>query len=257
MTLFDPTGGTGISYGQSVTHENFTDCFKQLPFALDGNAGGTYAPSVAITIGGSGLHLTTPGIFDTWTGNFVNIAALQCTSSTLHDVAVDGAADFTGTLDLHTDATFRNKNAVFKDGGGATIGTIGAGAGLVWTILAGFTGEVDFQAEVVLSGAGRIRQKVVYGPDTNHTYSEGDATRIVINTLTSSHDYTLNDAANVGAEITFLNWDATYDVIVKDSGGAARGKVPKSTVLGVPGSARFMWYFNGAATSWWPESQHT
>lgn len=57
MTFTAPKPG-GHSTGERLTATQFNVVNTALPDAIDGGAGGTYAPSAAIVIGGSGLETT-------------------------------------------------------------------------------------------------------------------------------------------------------------------------------------------------------
>lgn len=57
MTLTNPKP-LGWAYGERLTSAQMNSIGSQLPYAVDGNAGGTYAPSAPIIIGGSGVTLT-------------------------------------------------------------------------------------------------------------------------------------------------------------------------------------------------------
>ncbi len=56
MTLTNPKPG-GHSIGEKLTSPNVDSAFSQLPYAIDGNAGGTYAPTDPIIIGGDGIRV--------------------------------------------------------------------------------------------------------------------------------------------------------------------------------------------------------
>ncbi len=57
MTLTNPKGA-GWGSGEVLTSTQMNSFGTQLPYAIDGNAGGTYAPSDPIIIGGDGLSVT-------------------------------------------------------------------------------------------------------------------------------------------------------------------------------------------------------
>lgn len=60
MTLTNPKP-LGFAYGEILTSAHVNSAFAQLPYALDGNAGGTYAPSAPLIINGSGLQVGGSG----------------------------------------------------------------------------------------------------------------------------------------------------------------------------------------------------
>lgn len=57
MTLTDPTGGAGYAYGAKLPSTHMTSVTSQLPYAIDGNAGGVYNPSADIQIGTNTIKL--------------------------------------------------------------------------------------------------------------------------------------------------------------------------------------------------------
>ncbi len=57
MTLTNPKP-LGWAYGEILTSAQMNSVGSQIPYAIDGNAGGTYAPSDPIIIGGDGLSVT-------------------------------------------------------------------------------------------------------------------------------------------------------------------------------------------------------
>lgn len=56
MTLTNPKP-LGWAYGEILTSAQANSIGTQLPYALDGNGGGTYEPSAPIIVGGSGLQI--------------------------------------------------------------------------------------------------------------------------------------------------------------------------------------------------------
>lgn len=104
---------------------------SQIPYALDGHAGGTYAPSGAIVINGAGL--TVGG-----TSFLVSSPFFTVTSATANfngDVGVLGGLGVSGTLELSSAATFHDAVTVegaFLADSGATFevdcGALFAGA---------------------------------------------------------------------------------------------------------------------------------
>jgi len=75
MTLADPTGGLGYSFGQKLPHTHMTTISAQQPNAIDGVNGGTYTcANMLTTTFSKGLDVTvnttTPGM---GTGLFLNV----------------------------------------------------------------------------------------------------------------------------------------------------------------------------------------
>jgi hypothetical protein len=53
MTLIDPTGGVGYSFGQKLPSTHMTTIATQQPNAIDGVNGGTYAPAAPVILNGA------------------------------------------------------------------------------------------------------------------------------------------------------------------------------------------------------------
>jgi hypothetical protein len=161
-------------------------------------------------------------------------------------VTFEDTAAFSGNVDHSGDDTWHNRNTIFKDAGGATIGTIGAGAGLIWTLLAGFSNEI------VLTGAGRIRQNVAIAPDADHTYSEGDATVIVWGSgIAATRTIKFNNAASVGAKIRLVNYSAHAMTLQNQAGGSLILAPTLPAVASFrPGVMDLIWVNNGTYTGW-------
>lgn len=85
------------STGETLTSAQMNAIDVQLPYALDGNAGGTYAPSGQIIIGGSGFACTGASSFS------------NCTAFTLAgNMTISGSRTITAT---NTAATFSSCTA--------------------------------------------------------------------------------------------------------------------------------------------------
>jgi hypothetical protein len=115
-----------------------------------------------------------------------------------------------------------------------------------------FCGGAAFSGEIALSGAGRIRQHVIYAPDADHTYSEGDGTVIVVEGfVTATRIYKINDAANEGAELELYNWTSNVMTLQNQSGGALH-TLAVINGSGIPGYVKLSWHNNGTTTAWHP-----
>lgn len=142
MTL-TRANGSDWAFNDELTFAQINHIDSQLPFAIDGNAGGTYAPSGLISIGGSGLRVTT---------------ALSVTG--------------VGSVNLYS-------GAIVVDATSLTVGNVSVDFGALSTVLFenGFTsaGTVDFQ-----SGLGVSAGDVVVNPGNviitagNLTVAAGD-----------------------------------------------------------------------------------
>lgn len=220
----------------TVSPAEFEAIDDHLSKALDGDAGGSYAPSAPLIIGGSGIELTSASTFTDWTGNFVDTAALQATSSTLHDAAFDGTVDFsTGVTSFHNgfealnDTTWHNKQAIFRDGGGTIVAEIGS-SGLTIGVASDFTAQMVVSAELALLGAGRIRERVTQAADANTTYDITTTDVLVINgsgAITSSHIYTIDSTgASIGSRIEIRNYDLSHTHVIKNIAGSIIATVP-------------------------------
>jgi hypothetical protein len=165
---------------------------------------------------------------------------------------IGGAATFETTSRFVGGATFQTTShfvgvATFDQPAAFNLGLSAFGP----TALHGTTAlsaAVTVSAEIILSTLGRIRQKVVYGPDLDHTYNEGDATRVVANALTAARNYTVNDAAADGAEFEFINW-SSFTITVKNSSATPIATVAALSA-GFPGRIKLMWHFDGGSTQW-------
>lgn len=75
--LTDPTGGAGYSFGAVLPSAHMTSITGQLPYAIDGNGGGSYSPTGAINISdasGGGLgNVDVMGAFEITTSGFLHL----------------------------------------------------------------------------------------------------------------------------------------------------------------------------------------
>lgn len=228
MTLVrSKPSGFGVHDKLTSVEQELID--SQLPYALDGNAGGTYAPSSVITIAGSGADFTTTltvsGTLEvTGTTNLdgpttstVSItidggssALLELTSgATLQGdagsiLAWAGTSTFTGTVAMNGIATF-NATPVFASGLTVSSGT----ANLNTTTQIG--GFFNCSAVMVLQGGARVRERRVSGMNADTSYAVADATVVDVPTLSANRTYAISSTGAVdGDTITFtMASDAT------------------------------------------------
>ena len=90
-------------FNEKLTSAQINAIDSQLPYAIDGNAGGLYAPSSVISIGGSGIQITGPAEFQ---GNVV-IDNLGSTNSLSvgGNIGVGGVFNSTGSANFSGTAT--------------------------------------------------------------------------------------------------------------------------------------------------------
>lgn len=74
MTLTNPKP-LGWSNGEVFSSTQASAIGNQLPYAVDGNAGGTYAPTDPIILGGDGLTVTGPLVISGTCARIENLAA--------------------------------------------------------------------------------------------------------------------------------------------------------------------------------------
>jgi hypothetical protein len=170
--------------------------------------------------------------------------------------AFAGVVVFAGAMSVNGVATF-GPAASFTNGftshGGAVFAT--GGNVLIQDGLS-VTGTTALNAttaakEIVLQGQGRIRQRVVYAPDANHTYDAIDFTLLVFGGSLGAHTYKLNDAAAEGAELRLVNYSTNAQTIQNSAGGTPywAPQVPAASGI-TPGILDVVWLNNGTYTGW-------
>lgn len=102
MTLSDPTSGSGWSFGEVLASADLNTIALQQPDALDGAAGGSYTPSSAITVNGSGMviggsGLSLNGVLDLSVGSDISDTNNQTIDPA--DGTIQRFADTTGARD--------------------------------------------------------------------------------------------------------------------------------------------------------------
>lgn len=214
--------------------------------AINGDDGGTWAPSAAIIIGGSGLQVTgdfaSSGAFEhsgagtaSFQGALVEILSadfqIGC-PATFGDAAV-----FDGTVTCNTTFT-ANANVNLGNGAGDLVtvaGTLDVNTALnvdgtsafqaavifntgsdptfvaptVFTGAMDINGDVDISNPVTLSGDGHIRERIVNGSDANTTYNVSTVDRVVMtgSVLSANRVWTAgNTGAGEGSVLRFSRY---------------------------------------------------
>jgi hypothetical protein len=237
---------------------------------LDGENGGAWNPDAFITIGGAGLKLTTVLRFDSGasageisfqgsaTSFIVNTADASFSCKAFFNAS--DAARFNGTV-LFTDIATFQVAPIFQAGGNLHGGFINDTPGLLvspsGTIIGTGSGTFDLQApatvsaEMVLSGAGRIRKRLTYAPNSNVNFDVTTTDVLVLQLGLSGppNIYTLQNAgASEGSIIEVWNYSGAAHII-HDSGGAGLATMATAS-SGEPGRAKFCWLNDGITTKW-------
>lgn len=97
MTATDPTSGVGYSFGEVLPSAHMTTIATQLPDLIDGDGGGSYAPSAVINIAGAGLNNVTLASGATLSGGAATISSDVTQSG---DVTLSGDTTMTGAMTL-------------------------------------------------------------------------------------------------------------------------------------------------------------
>jgi len=261
--------------GTEVTNVEYDDLDGKTFAAVNGDAGGTWAPAAAIIIGGSGVEFTG-------NVNFSGAAALQGDADLNGDFQVN---DGGGDLLVFSDVTFGdNPGSTITIGNGANLTSINVTAasqirlangatittdGVGGTLTMGVGSTTTLTSTLILngptqtlgtvltsSGEGRLSKRVVLdadigggvpGHDANNIYSTGagggavgvgDVILIENGQLSVGHAYTLAVAgASKGDIIEFANNDVNWPVSIDAT-------VSLQYAAGFHTSARFV--FNGA-----------
>lgn len=149
--------------------------------AVDGYAGGTYAPSSAIVIGGSGLSVTGAAAFS---GSFAGASAAFSGTVDVSVLQVSGLSAFSSVASFHA---------------GISVDTIASA----------------FASAIVFSSTGRVLNRITTGSNADSTYTINDTSTIYIpSTLTANRIYTIGETgASNGDELTiFMDSACTFNV---------------------------------------------
>lgn len=214
------------------------------------------AHNVTLRVAESGYTVQRASSFTLGTANGTAILIPDRTSLNWTVLAMcdpSSPVTFGSTTSHNDDSTWLNRNAIFKDAGGTTVGFMGTGFGFAWTLPAAFSGTLGLSGIVTLSGAGRIRKRVVYATDANATYDVATADVVVCKsgTVTATRVLTLADGAE-GETIELHNYTG-FAQTIHNSGGASLLCGPASVpafASPIPGIVRLTWLTNGAYTGW-------
>lgn len=261
---FDRVRAPGAWLDNGVLLPEELDAFDtNLSNAIDGAGGGAYAPSAPIVIGGAGVQLDVPCTFDELAGGFVNTAALQATSSTLHDAAVDGDfsaddATFTGDVSFTSAGSVDFAHGFTVSGGTVDFNrpvTIEAATTFSLHATTTIDGAVTLESELVLSGVGRIRERVSYATDTDMTVNPALVGQSLVwvssGAITAPRTITFLDGQE-GQRIRLVNYSAHAMTLHNSSGGSLLTAPTLPAIDGdnKPGVVELEWLTNGATTVW-------
>lgn len=227
-------------------------------FWIDGENGGFWAPTTPIIIYGAGLFLNGkfemggPGAFQIDSG--VPVAEFGCPvvidSAAIPAFQVVNGSQFFGPLEAFDGI---NVNEI-------ALTATGAAWGASSTLLGNNTGVVDFQIpvtiddELILSGAGRIRERIVYAPNADHTFTPTDATVIVAKSGLTAHTWTFQDGTFEGQTIRLVNYSSGIMTLHNGSAGALifpnPSQLPAAPSGNHPSVMTLMWVDPGTGPSW-------
>lgn len=219
--------------------------------AINGDDGGTWAPSSAITIGGAGLtaRLVSSNYVDAGTLGIISGSILSVDSASY--VSISGSTIFSnGSLtaiqsgaiwafsggssvtfgsgsvcDSFGDTTFKTGSQTVFDSGSSL--SFGGSSAFASTSNVGFNGTLSLAGtamgvskKITASSTGRIVKRVTSiattGVDSS-AYGPANADTVVVLALTNTVNFTINDTdASNGDEMTFVNKSTTNTLIVKD-----------------------------------------
>lgn len=217
MTLTNPKP-LGWAFGELLTSAQMNSVATQLPYAIDGNAGGTYANTNPIVLTGDfsardigGRNLTTTG--NSALGNSSGDVATAQQLSVVHDATVAGTTDVQGLL-VHDQAFLDLDLDVTGQVACSSLEVVGPGNVL---------GQLQFLF------------KCTAGVLADHAYTTLDAGQIIfVETLPADRTYTFAGSFDAGAWFLFKNRSgtgATLHVNGVDLAGTGQG---------------VLWFYNGA-----------
>ena len=183
------------------------DLFK----AVNGDDGGTWAPSSVITIGGSGLSLSTPlsAAAATFSGKGTFLHTVWVGSGPSDIFQVFGTAVFDEQAGFNSGLTTTTLDAIgastlaavsctsLTASTGVTSAALSVSGASTFSGAATIAGGASLTSDLALSGAGAIVERVVIGAAASGTYSASTADLIWLPaTLTAgSYVYTIDHAA--------------------------------------------------------------
>lgn len=232
---FNRTKVSGWAFGEILTSAQMNSLDTDHANAIDGVGGGVYSPSAEIEIADGGLHLTG-GSFVSEVGLGVSAGLAIFADGILNGDTLTqaGLAVFQGTVEV--------QGALTAD---STLHSVGA---------ATFDTTLTASGPIVLSGTGRVRERVVSGASANTSYGIGDATVIVARgSMGSGKTWTITTTgAAVGDTMTFLNWSINT-VAIAGVGISTTLPILNTSVSGVgavPGRVVIMYHDDGSSTGW-------
>lgn len=132
--------------------------------------------------------------------------------------------------------------------------TILAGAVSI-TPPADFAGTVTVHDELIFADTGRIREKVAYAPNADHTFTLSEGSILVAkSTISAPRTWTL-PTGNEGNKLTLLNY-STSIITLHNAGGGSLLTVPSSQLPAAtgggtsPAKVTLYWLDNGTYVGW-------
>lgn len=132
--------------------------------------------------------------------------------------------------------------------------TINAGGLSIAAGAVDITPAATFHDEIIFSDTGRVRDKIAYAPDADHTFALNEGSIYVGKStiITAPRTWTLPNG-NDGNRLTLVNYSSSIITVHNSSGGSILS-VPSSQLpaaSGVsPGVLRLIWMDNGAYHGW-------
>lgn len=266
MSHFAYTRAGGIwNIGTSLLAAEMASIDAKTFASLNGDAGGTWAPSAVITIGGQGLSV--PANVTLGTGG---TTGLTVNSSSVFNFVTN----FLGTTRILADSRFGDDNTttctmnssfVINSGfvsnanssfagsgvhltfGTGTVLTLATGSSLVCSAGALFnasvtcgstlavTGAATFSSDVVIGGTGSIVERVVLGTAANGTYSVSTADVVFLSQALStsgSYTYTLDHVGAVTGKKMRISLEEGCAISVQVNDITGGHIISGSTVIG-------------------------
>lgn len=246
MAHFDFTRPGGIWASPAVVQNaELADLDAKTRASINGDGGGTWSPTSVITIGGSGLAVSTT----LTVSGTLNVTGNTVIGDDVSDtLTVNAASEFAGNVSFNSEVTF-NSNAIFElsvlfgdavnvlstlnvsgvstlasatiasltaSGAAAFNGPVGLGDGPGDTIT--IAGTTNIENRVYCTGFGRVTHRSEVGGDSDHTYDPAIVRHVYVppSTLTLNRVYTVYDAnAADDDEITILTDDTGHSIGIK------------------------------------------
>lgn len=209
--------------------------------AINGDEGGTWAPTDPIIIGGGGVEVDAPFIVSVSGGAMLVVDSSKARAYSPNGThgfnIVDGGAQALGTWQWATGAgaTFGSGSTLTVASGAtasvagslSTTGTVSLGGTTTiggTTTLNGTTtisgAGAALKTALTLSDAGRIAYRAVVGADADTTYSVADVDEVIITGITAARAYSVDTAGAVnGSRIRFaVQQDVTTNTVTVTAG---------------------------------------